>query len=168
MILKYQQKYYRNNKEKVNKRHRLNYVKNRNHVLLKHKQWKLKNKGKLKQDAKEYYRQNKKRIRKANDKWKLKNIERVRTVSRQGAKIRREKITAWWINFKKQYSCKYCGESDPVCLDFHHRNKEDKILAVSQLLWKNNMDVLLKEIEKCDVLCANCHRRWHHFHKEQE
>lgn len=54
------------------------------------------------------------------------------------------------------------GESDPDVLDFHHRASEQKREKVSQLV--NNqasVDRIRAEIDKCDVLCANCHRARH-------
>jgi hypothetical protein len=44
---------------------------------------------------------------------------------------------------------------DPICLEFHHRDPEAKRINVSQLM--GNLPALLKEAEKCDVICANCH-----------
>ena len=42
-------------------------------------------------------------------------------------------------------------------MDFDHI--EDKVGAVSQLIKANNIGALKKEIEKCEIVCANCHRR---------
>ena len=52
-----------------------------------------------------------------------------------------------------------CGEPDPVVLDFDHVSNA-KIANISYLLnsvgsWRR----LEAEIEKCEVRCANCHRR---------
>lgn len=57
-------------------------------------------------------------------------------------------------------SCVDCGESDPVVLDFDHKNPKEKLRPVSKLLsghwsWKS----VESEIEKCEIRCANCHRR---------
>ena len=61
----------------------------------------------------------------------------------------------------KSSGCLRCGESHPACLDFHHRDPASKIYAVTDAtrFWK--LEKLAKEIEKCDVLCANCHRILH-------
>ena len=57
--------------------------------------------------------------------------------------------------------CIQCGEQDPSCLDFHHRNgkqdKEGHIGRIRKFGWVR----LRAEIAKCDVLCANCHRKHH-------
>ena len=60
--------------------------------------------------------------------------------------------------FKYENGCKECGERDPRCLDFHHIS--DKKYCVSSLI-NHSRKVLLQEISKCEVLCANCHRKLH-------
>jgi hypothetical protein len=54
--------------------------------------------------------------------------------------------------------CVDCGEADPVVLEFDHVRGE-KVADVSQLMRRRNVGRLLAEIAKCDVVCANCHRR---------
>ena len=64
-----------------------------------------------------------------------------------------------WLNeYKSSRGCKNCGEKDPRCLDFHHKDSMKKVKEVSQMFHLNK-DALLNEIEKCDILCANCHRK---------
>lgn len=44
-------------------------------------------------------------------------------------------------------------------MDFDHRPGKDKVQKVSTMFaagW--NLDVILAEISKCDLVCANCHR----------
>lgn len=58
------------------------------------------------------------------------------------------------------HPCIDCGESDPVVLDFDHIDPATKTRSIARMLsghvkWEN----ILKEIEKCEVRCANCHRR---------
>ena len=57
--------------------------------------------------------------------------------------------------------CIKCGEKDPACLDFHHRNgKADKLGHIG-VIRRLGIDRLYAELVKCDVLCANCHRKHH-------
>ena len=58
----------------------------------------------------------------------------------------------------KAGGCTQCGESTPVCLDFHHVG--DKDMEVSKM-WGMNDERVRKEIEKCILLCSNCHRKVH-------
>ena len=63
---------------------------------------------------------------------------------------------------KKAAGCMKCGEKDPACLDFHHRDPSTKISGgVNRLAQHGRKSLLVveAEIEKCDVLCANCHRK---------
>lgn len=53
--------------------------------------------------------------------------------------------------------CAVCGyAAHPAALDFNHM-RGDKLFNVSQDP-KVALQRLLDEIDKCDVLCANCHR----------
>lgn len=64
--------------------------------------------------------------------------------------------------------CVRCGEKHPACLDFHHRDgKESKLGNIGQFR-KFGTDRLLAEIAKCDVLCANCHRKHHYDERGQK
>ena len=64
-------------------------------------------------------------------------------------------------NFIKKYvigkSCK-CGESRIECLEFHHKNPNHKFDSICNLSRACNIKKLEKEIEKCEIMCANCHR----------
>ena len=62
---------------------------------------------------------------------------------------------------KKDLVCFLCKEDEPCCLEFHHNNPKEKEIAVSRLFLSGNRARILAEIEKCTVLCANCHRKVH-------
>lgn len=57
------------------------------------------------------------------------------------------------------HPCVDCGETNPVVLDFDHRNPTEKEFGIggAGLLFRSWQKVFV-EIEKCDVRCANCHR----------
>lgn len=60
--------------------------------------------------------------------------------------------------YLEQHACVDCGEFDPEVLDFDHlRDKRNNVSTMlwSGMLWKAIED----EIAKCEVRCANCHRR---------
>lgn len=61
--------------------------------------------------------------------------------------------------FKSNHPCVECGESEIVCLDLHHLR--DKAMMVSEAVLHCGLDTLKAEIDKCKVLCANCHRKTH-------
>jgi hypothetical protein len=60
---------------------------------------------------------------------------------------------------KRKDGCCYCLERDICCLDCHHLG--DKVDLISTLVKKKNKDRLRKELEKCIIVCANCHRKIH-------
>ena len=68
----------------------------------------------------------------------------------------------WFKSIKDNLCCQNCGFSNPLALDFHHRDKKQKYKEVSKLVCDGySKKVILSEIEKCDILCANCHRILH-------
>jgi hypothetical protein len=59
----------------------------------------------------------------------------------------------------KSKPCADCsGEFPYYVMDFDHREDETKTAHVSRMIEKMSLQKLLEEIEKCDVVCANCHR----------
>jgi hypothetical protein len=69
----------------------------------------------------------------------------------------------WVDDLKNKSKCVKCGENHPACLDFHHRDPEMKDNTISYLVAGTySLDIIKKEIEKCDILCSNCHRK-HHY-----
>ena len=57
--------------------------------------------------------------------------------------------------------CTQCGESHPACIDFHHPN-DDKRKGVAEMGCNTyKWETILEEINKCVVLCSNCHRKVH-------
>lgn len=78
----------------------------------------------------------------------------------------RKKRTQLVHSIKRRRGCAECGETHPACLDFHHRDKRQKTVGVGVLVGSTtNMQRILDEIAKCDVLCSNCHRKHHWKHK---
>lgn len=75
---------------------------------------------------------------------------------------RKAAIRAFLAEVKAGMSCVRCGEDDPACLDFHHRDPAAKELHIGRVAGAGwSLARIKAEIEKCDVLCANCHRKLH-------
>jgi len=71
---------------------------------------------------------------------------------------RRLELQQFAYDYLKEHSCVDCKESDPVVLDFDHIS--DKISAISVMTHNVvSVEKLKSEIAKCEVRCANCHRR---------
>lgn len=64
-------------------------------------------------------------------------------------------------DYKKQHSCKFCQESDYRCLDFHHLDQSIKHYNLSRML-HNSITTIQSEIDKCILICSNCHRKLHY------
>lgn len=63
------------------------------------------------------------------------------------------------IKYLRENPCVDCGESDIVVLDFDHV-RGIKELSIAMLLCRHAKEEKLREeISKCEVRCANCHRR---------
>lgn len=71
-------------------------------------------------------------------------------------------------NYVREYllahPCVDCGEADPIVLEFDHlRDKEDIVANLVHL--PASINRIQREIDKCQVRCANCHRRITHMRR---
>lgn len=66
-----------------------------------------------------------------------------------------------FINKYRNKPCLDCKKTYPIyIMDFDHREGTHKIKEVTKMVWSQRFskEKILKEIEKCDVVCSNCHR----------
>lgn len=91
----------------------------------------------------------------------LKDKEKRAAYSKRADPIYREKKRQWLRSIKEDLQCEICGEARTVCLDFHHRNPDEKEGTINEVLYKWSKERILAEIAKCSILCANCHRVEH-------
>jgi hypothetical protein len=84
-----------------------------------------------------------------------KHLARVR----KNDKIRLALLKAYIVDHLTNHPCVDCGEMDLDVLDFDHVRgvKTDNVSSLVRR--KVGIDKLQIEIEKCEVRCANCHRR---------
>lgn len=109
----------------------------------------------------------------ATEQWKKDNVEKMREYRRKHyrnnkepylkrAKDGKQLMKEWYHELKSKLFCP-CGENHPACLQFHHRDPNEKdfnlAMAASQGYSKKRIE---EEMSKCDVLCANCHLKLHH------
>jgi len=75
---------------------------------------------------------------------------------------RKTKLKQWLYEYKKHLKCSKCGyNSHGAALEFHHPNN-DKDTHIGQMICNvTSQEKILKEIEKCEVLCSNCHQILH-------
>ena len=86
--------------------------------------------------------------------------ERQASHQRRHVGLKKAMISA----YKAERGCRNCGEDDPRCLDLHHvepKNPKLKATKPGRHWWKLTWDEIPVELEKCIVLCANCHRKEH-------
>lgn len=74
---------------------------------------------------------------------------------------RRKKYRKTFIEYLKTLECAACGDSHPSILEFHHKDPATKSYEIGKKSGSSTLETLMPEIEKCIVLCANCHRRLH-------
>ena len=77
-------------------------------------------------------------------------------IQQRNRRVRRENQLRL-LEYLQQHPCVDCGETDPLVLDFDH--VRDKVAAVTRIAWTSTWTKVRAEIEKCEVRCANCHRR---------
>lgn len=76
---------------------------------------------------------------------------------------RKQDIISWYKNLKSYLSCSTCGEDHPATLQFHHTAPNSKLKEVSVMVYDGySIEAIKQEIEKCVVLCANCHAKEHY------
>jgi hypothetical protein len=86
-----------------------------------------------------------------------------RTCKQAQQNKRRQKIYTWLVEYKKTLSCSRCGFADYRALEFHHLEPNRKDFAIADFMSRGASSARIsKEIKKCVVLCANCHRIEHY------
>jgi hypothetical protein len=86
---------------------------------------------------------------------------RLRFLLRDRRIKRRKQLREKFLEYKQNLSCQQCGWNDHRALEFHHHN-DDKKESISRLVAHGySWNTIEKEIKKCQVLCANCHRIVH-------
>lgn len=94
--------------------------------------------------------------RQYDNKYYSNNLDRKDYIikNRQKAKLEAE---SYILEYLLNNPCIDCGESDPIVLEFDHVSGTKKE-AIS-ILKRNGLKSIVEEIKKCEVRCANCHRR---------
>lgn len=70
----------------------------------------------------------------------------------------RPRIREYMDEYKRENCCIDCGERNVEALQFDHRDPSIKIDTVTKLANSASLEAVMKEIDKCDVRCANCHQ----------
>jgi hypothetical protein len=71
----------------------------------------------------------------------------------------RTKLKRQLWDIKEKFGCVDCGEKYPhYMLDFDHMPGFEKVGNVADIVANYSWEKGMKELEKCQVVCANCHR----------
>jgi len=90
--------------------------------------------------------------------WDAAYHDRRREIRTEQKRIRRQGLLLWMQDFKRSRPCADCGGFfHPVAMTFDHLPGSQKRDDVSNLLRSGYRQVLLDEIAKCELVCANCH-----------
>ncbi len=93
--------------------------------------------------SKEHYNKNRTKYREQQESRRKQNIHRIDEI-------------------RKSNPCTVCGQDKYYMLCFHHRDKTEKEFSIgmsTNFSWKR----LEAEIDKCDIMCSNCHIEYHHI-----
>ena|SRR5882672_3899294 len=73
---------------------------------------------------------------------------------------RQRNFEAMW-SILRNSSCTDCGEYDPIVLEFDHLPGYEKRFEIARAVGSSTRSwkAIKAEIDKCEIVCANCHRR---------
>lgn len=87
-----------------------------------------------------------------------------RACSRKDSSERRHIVNKLVHDSKLGKHCEVCGgDYPPVVLDYHHRDPSKKKFGIGDGAGRSTpITAILEEIDKCMLVCANCHRLLHY------
>ncbi len=109
-------------------------------------------KNKQRECHKRYYEANKEKV-----------LKQVKAKSKQYKAAGKQFL----YDYLSQNPCVDCGEPDPIVLEFDHV-KGEKVGDIKRMVESYSIQSLKLEIEKCEVRCANCHRRVTHKRRKEK
>ena len=121
------------------------------------KEYRRENKEKIRAQQKRHYEQNRGRVNRRNKEWRDRNKEYISEYMRdRHSSLKREAVALGGG------CCQRCGYAEfNAGLSFHHVNPEDKEIAPSTVIGSGNSEAMREELDKCVLLCRNCHQSLH-------
>lgn len=159
----YMRQWRKNNKDKIKKYRQKHANKHKEY----NKQWKKINHEKCRIYHKKWKKENPEKWKIYEQRWKKLNPDKHREYE---LTYKSKTLKMWWPLLETHFGeikCQTCGYNQCFAsLEFHHRNPEEKENSISFLLNQRpkNKKIILKvleEIQKCELLCANCHKEFH-------
>lgn len=104
----------------------------------------------------------KERAKEYNHQYFLKNWSKRKAKHKEWKSKRRASLAEWLRIYKEKLFCQNCKENHPATLDFHHIDSKTKDGTIANMVSEGYSTVsILKEINKCIILCKNCHAKEH-------
>ena len=99
--------------------------------------------------------------------WTAHQKERLRKKSRRNYLRHMDQNKHWRGDIKKRLieykggECQKCGYNKPYLsvYCFHHKNPKEKEFGIAGM--KRKYEIMKKEVDKCILLCHNCHNELH-------
>ena len=86
---------------------------------------------------------------------------RCKKCSVEAVQRRREKLKLLAVEYKGR-ECEVCGYKKCVnALEFHHIDPNEKEFGVGENGYTRSIEAIKKELDKCILVCSNCHREIH-------
>ena len=97
--------------------------------------------------------------REASRRHYAKHRAKVVAKAKEYSKAARNRIRAYINGHLKAHPCVDCGETDPIILEFDHISGDKNFNISDATRCGYGIDKIKAEIAKCEVRCANCHRK---------
>lgn len=155
------EKKYKKKRREINKIYREN---NKEKIKKKQNEWRENNKEKIKKKGEEYRKTHpvdKEKKKEYHKQYYSINKEHFKEETKKNRKKRVEVLQDFIYKDLSKKSCVDCGEKNILVLEYDHlRDKEFNVSTkVMQAKKSTTIEILKKEIEKCEVRCSNCHRK---------
>lgn len=90
------------------------------------------------------------------------NKDKIIARSSDRNRRQRKKNKEFVDRVKRMYNCVDCGESEPIVLEFDHVRGEKRRAVADMVSNYYSIKTIKEEIRKCEIRCANCHRKKTH------
>lgn len=141
------------------------YKENREKILKYGSQWQKDNPEKVRGYTKKWKKNNPKKVKKQKRRYYKKHPEKLSKYNR----MRHQKRINYIQDYKLSKGCSVCGYNKCAeALDFHHTGS-NKNFRIALSIGKNkSLEEIKREMDKCIILCANCHREKHAKENEKD
>ncbi len=112
----------------------------------------------------EYYQKNKDKIILYQKSYRQEHFEKIKAYLEKNKQKIKERKKSYYqeraqfvLDYKRDKGCSKCGwNKHPEILQFHH-TKGDKSFSVGSAIGNKKNEVIKAEMDKCILLCPNCH-----------